>query len=126
KLPEDRIRAALQQLEAKRPTQCPICKKPLTHDERGTHLQVVHGYLLYEGDLLPTQAVFARLWERAFQQQERHAHEELAGMYLNLPEVRKNPSAAALRYVADLENFLLGDKKSGLDGKNIPVALPYA
>ena len=62
-LPEERIRAVLQQLETNRPTQCPVCKKTLTLAERGMHLQTEHGYLVYEGDLLPVEAVIARLWE---------------------------------------------------------------
>lgn len=123
-LPEDRIRAVWQQVEAKRPTECPICRKPLTLGSRASHLQTEHGYLYYQGDLLPAQAVFAHLWERAFQQQDRHAHEELVGMYTSLPEARTNPSIAAHRYVVDLRQYLLGETKTGL-ARNIPVALPY-
>ena len=88
-LPEERIRTVLQQWESRRPTECPLCKKPLSLGERGGHLQTEHGYLFYQGDLLPAAAVFAHLWERAFEQQDRHAHEELAGMYLNLPEAAR-------------------------------------
>ncbi|MBI3822493.1 MAG: hypothetical protein HY289_07415 [Planctomycetes bacterium] len=123
-LPEERIRGVWQQVESKRPTECPICRKTLTIGSRTSHLQTEHGYLYYQGDLLPASAVFAHLWERAFQQQDRHAHEELVGMYTNLPETRNNPTAAANRYVADLREYLLGETKTGL-AKNIPIALPY-
>jgi len=123
-LPEDRIRGVLAQWESRRPMVCPLCNKPLSMGERGGHLQKEHGYLFYQGDLMPASAVFTHLWDRAFEQQDRHAHEELVGMYLNLPEARGNPAAAAHRYVADLERVLLGDAKPG--GTNIPVAIPYA
>ena len=122
-LPDERIRAVLEQLETRRPTECPLCKKPLTHGARAAHLQAEHGYLLYQGDLLPAQAVVSRLWERAFQQQDRQAHEELIGMYLNLPEMRGNQTLAVERYVADLQRNILGESTAG--AANIPVALPY-
>src|SRR5262249_25658349 len=54
-LPEPRIRTVLQKLESKRPIECPLCKKPLTQGERATHLQTVHGYVFYQGDLMPVQ-----------------------------------------------------------------------
>jgi hypothetical protein len=138
-LSDDRIRAISQQLESRRPTECPLCKKPLTLGERGTHLQAEHGYLYYQGDLLPAQTVLARLWERAFQQQERHAHEELVGRYLSLPNVHHDQEAAVQHYVADLERFLQhvpspvttlppGQRGWGEEAKaeSIPIALPYA
>ncbi len=125
-LPDERIRAILQQLESRRPTECPLCKKQLTHGERGTHLQTVHGYVYYQGDLLPVQAVITRLWDRAFQENDRHGHEELIGMYLGLPEVRNSPEAAVPRYLAGLQRFLMGETTSGDGAKNIPVALPYS
>jgi hypothetical protein len=121
---EERSRGVLERLETKRPIECPLCKKPLTLGERAAHLQTDHGYVVYQGDLLPSQVVFARLWDRAFQQQDREAHDELASMYLNLPEVGKNQDAAVEHYLGDLQRFLLGDHQAG--ERNIPVALPYA
>ncbi len=136
-LSEERIRTVLQQLETRRPTECPLCKKPLTLGERGAHLQTEHGYLSYQGDLLPASLVFHRLWERAFEPHDRQAHEDLLGMYFNSPEARKNQDAAIERYVDDLQRFLLGGPltpgPSPPEGRgekgdvaSIPVALPYA
>jgi hypothetical protein len=122
-LPDERIRTVLEKLETRRPTECPLCKEPLTHGTRAAHLQAEHGYLVYQGDLLPAQAVMSRLWERAFQQQDRQAHEELIGRYLNLPEVRGNQTLAVERYVADLQRNIFGE--GATDAANIPVALPY-
>ncbi|MSQ95493.1 MAG: hypothetical protein EXR98_13170 [Gemmataceae bacterium] len=124
-IPDDRIRALLQQLETKRPTECPLCKVPLTIGERATHLQAAHGYVIYQGDVFSIDAVFTRLWERTLEQQDRRAHEELTAMYLSLPDVKKNQDAAAKRYVDDLQRFLLGESKSGGGSDSIPVALPY-
>ena len=122
---EERSRAALEQLEARRPTECPLCKKPLTLGERGPHLHTEHGYLLYEGDLLPSEAVIGRLWERVLHHQDRAAHEELADMYLTLPAARKNPAAAVEHYLSDLTKYYLGETPPGDDTQTIPVALAY-
>ncbi len=124
-LPEERIRATLQRLETQRPTECPLCKKTLTHGERGAHLQTEHGYVLFEGDLLPAEVVIARLWERVFERPDRAAHEELVGIYLNLPGIGANTDAAAARYVEGLHRFLLGQSKESA-ASTIPVALPYS
>ncbi len=124
-IPDDRIRTLLQQLETKRPTECPLCKKTLTIGERATHLQAEHGYIIYQGDVIPVETVLTRLWERTLERQDRQAHEELTAMYLALPDVKKNQDAAAQRYVTDLQRFLLGESKSGIGAGTIPVALPY-
>ncbi|MBI2806903.1 MAG: hypothetical protein HYX68_18135 [Planctomycetes bacterium] len=123
-LPEDRIRSVLHQLETKRPTECPLCKKPLTLGERSAHLQAEHGYLIYQGDVMPASAVFARLWERTLEKQDRHAHEEMPALYLHLPEVRKNKDAAVARYVADLQRYLLREDPTAA-AQTIPLALSY-
>jgi hypothetical protein len=123
-IPEDHIRSVLRQFETRRPTECPVCKKPLTYGARAGHLQAEHGYLVYQGDLLPMQGVLARLWERAFNQHDRHAHEELVGMYQNLPEARRNQSVAVERYIGDLQRNVLGEGRDN-GAVEIPVALPY-
>jgi hypothetical protein len=122
---EQRVHIVLQQFETRRPTACPLCNKPLSLGERGTHLQAEHGYMQYQGDLLPAEAVFARLWERTLQWQDRRAHDELIGMYLSLPGVLKNQDAAVERYLADLQTLYLGDPESADLAKRIPLALPY-
>lgn len=124
-IPDDRIRTLLHQLETKRPTECPLCKKTLTIGERATHLQTEHGYVVYQGDVLPLDVVVTRLWERTLERQDREAHEELTAMYLSLADVKKNQDAAAQRYVSDLQRFLLGETRSGGGTDSIPVALPY-
>ena len=132
-LPEDRIRTLLENLEARQPTECPLCKKPLTLGERGTHLQAEHGYRIYQGDLLPVQVVLSRLWQRVFEQQDRNAHEELVGVYQTMPGVRREQDAVIESYVADLQRFLLGAPPNpGAASRGvgeiagIPVAMPYA
>jgi uncharacterized C2H2 Zn-finger protein len=122
---EQRVHIVLQQFETRRPTTCPICRKPLTLGERGAHLQAEHGYVQYHGDLLPAEAVLARLWERTLQWQDRRAHEELVGMYMNLPGVQNNQDGAVERYLADLQSLYLGDPASEDRARRIPLALPY-
>jgi hypothetical protein len=123
-IPEPRIRHLLAQLETRRPIECPVCRTPLTLGARAGHLQSEHGYLVYQGDLLPAEAVRARLWERAFNQQDRQAHEELIGLYQNLPEARAHQAVAVESYVADMQRSVLGEAPD--DGEeSIPVALPY-
>ncbi len=122
---EQRVHIILQQFETRRPTACPICRKPLTLGERGAHLQTEHGYLQYQGDLLPSEAVFARLWERTLQWQDRGAHEELVAMYLRQPGLENNQDAAGERYLADLQSLYLGDPESENLVRRIPLALPY-
>src|SRR6185312_11842622 len=93
--------------------------------ERGTHLQHEHGYVQYQGDLLPAEAVIARLWERTLQWQERRAHEELVSMYFSLPALQNNTDAVVARYISDLHALYLGDPESDVATRRIPVALPY-
>ena len=124
-LPEERIRRVAQQVEAKRPTECPFCKKTLTLAERGPHLQSEHGYVLFEGDLAPADVVSARLWERVLHQQDHQAHEALADMYLNSESLQKNQDAGVERYLRDLQRLVLGGTKTS-NGSAVPVALPYS
>ena len=81
-VPQERAHAVQHRLEAQRPTACPLCQKPLTLGERGPHLQAEHGYIPYDGDLLPVDAVIARRWERVLQQQDRAAR----GVGRHVPE----------------------------------------
>lgn len=122
-LPEQRVNLVLRQFETRRPTACPICHKPLSIGARGTHLQSEHGYLQYQGDLLPVDAVFARLWERALQWQDRSAHDELIDMCLALAEAKQDPDAGLDRYLSDLQALYLGDPDD--PARQIPLALPY-
>lgn len=131
-LPETRIRMVLEEREARQPTTCPVCAKPLPRGDRRTHLQAEHGYLIYQGDLVPGPVVFHRLWERVFDPNDSTAHDELLAMYQSTSATPANPSAVVNRYVADLHRFLVGkpvgiDSLNGsADGSAIPVALPYA
>jgi uncharacterized C2H2 Zn-finger protein len=124
KIAEPRIRLVLHQLETRRPTECPLCKKPLTIGERAAHLQAEHGYLVYQGDVLPVDAVIARLWERVLDHQDQNAHEELTGMYLRLPAADKNQDKAVECYLADLRRFLFREVVNG-DAPRIPVAIAF-
>jgi hypothetical protein len=127
RLSEERIHNVLAQIEARRPTECPLCKAVLPLGDRGAHLQAVHGYLSYQGDVLPASAVLQRLWERVFAHHDLPAHEELVGMYLNLQDPSHNADAAIERYLADLANFLIGEMLGRKNGNgSAPVALPYA
>lgn len=134
-LPEERIRNVLSQLDARRPTECPLCKKILTSAERSAHLQSEHGYLLYQGDVLPAGIVLRRLWERLFAQHDQQAHEELLNLYRNLPASGRDHVRALEQYLDDLQRCLEGDIRTvgaaGLDpysnGRTgTPVALTYA
>ena len=125
-LADERVQSVLQLLESRRPTECPLCQRPITLGERAAHLQTEHGYLYYQGDLLPAPAVFARLWEHAFQQQDWHAHEALVDKYLSLPDAQKDQGVVVQKYINDLQRFLLGDNKPGTGTTTIPFALPYA
>ena len=101
----------------------------------GAHLQSAHGYISYQGDVLPAAAVLQRLWERVFAQPDSQAHEELVGMYLNLPESRRNQDAAIDLYVADVVRVLAGEPlgedaptiaRTSNGTPRLPVALPYS
>ena len=124
---EPHPRPCCKQLEAPGPTECPLCKKTLTHGERGAHLHAEHGSLLYEGDLLPAEAVFARLWERVLHQQDRQAmHDELVG---DVPEPAgraRTPTPPSNVTSATCRDVLLGEMPSDDEPQAIPVALPYA
>jgi hypothetical protein len=132
-IPDDRIRRILQQLEAKRPTECPLCKKPLLLADRALHMQTAHGFLNYQGDLLPADVVHARLWERILHQQDRQAHEELVGIHLDAaagaqlaPGPKGDAQAIAVQsYLRGLRKFVLGEAPTD-GGESVPVALPYS
>jgi hypothetical protein len=125
-VPEERVQAVLQQAEATRPTQCPLCKKTLSHGARSTHLQEEHGYVLFDGDLLPAETVMARLWDRVFSQPDQQAHESLVQAYLNAPGTDKSQDAAITRYLEGVQRYFLGSTAGESGETVIPIALPYS
>ncbi len=114
-LPEGRVESILRQVEATLPSACPECKKTLAPGQRSPHLESEHGYVMYDGDVLPASAVVGRLWERVVGVQDARAHDELLAIYAR----KGDTDAAAREYVADLNIHLLGDAE-------IPSAVPYA
>jgi hypothetical protein len=122
RLPDQRIAELLRELEALRPTQCPLCQMPITLGERSSHLRAVHGYLELDGDVLPAETALTRLWERTLYDQDRLAHDQLLELYLfGLPA-----AGGADRYVADLERQLQGPSRaSQLASATVPIALPF-
>jgi len=123
---DDRIQTALQSLETRRPSECPLCKKLLAHGQRSDHLQSEHGYLMYDGDLLPAETVQVRLWDRVFSQPDRPAHEALLDMYAAGAPVGSNHDFAIDRYLDVLQSFFLGKNHTTLGGDSVPVALPFS
>jgi hypothetical protein len=125
-IPEDRIQTAIQRFEAQRPAECPLCGKLLAHGERAEHLQSEHGYLVYDGDLLPAETVTVRLWDRVFAQLDRAAHEALLERYRHAAGVNGNPDAAIDRYLDALQRYLLGRNYTTVAGETVPIALPFS
>jgi hypothetical protein len=125
-LSDDRAALILRALEQRRPTTCPLCSRPLTMGERAPHLRTAHGYVDYDGDVIPYDAAAARLWERVLQGQDRAAHERLLALYQQVTPAGATEPPGLARYVADLQRQVLGQAPPAALGPAAPVALPFA
>jgi hypothetical protein len=119
-LTDERVAQLLQTLEHRRPFTCPRCGQPMPVGERAEHLRAAHGYVDYDGDVLPYGDAVERLWERVLFRQDAGAHERLLELYQRLTPPGRDAPPGLDGYAADLEKQTAGQAPAGL-----PVALPF-
>ncbi len=124
-VPEARGSALLLRLDEHRPAQCPLCPEMVSFGMRADHLRTTHGYLPYEGDMLPADVVRARLWERVFHRLDRAAHDQLVQLHCSGAKLGEGKPAGLDRYVADLDAELASQTKSN-ELRGLPMAIPFA
>lgn len=115
-LNDPQINTLLNRFVAGRPTECPVCATPITFGDRAQHLRSAHGFLEFEGDVLPIASVLARLWERVLARPDREAHDQLLKLYVTDPNA-ENVGLSA--YVAALEERLANDRAGASDASGV-------
>lgn len=110
------INGLLSRFEADRPTHCPVCAAPITFSDRAAHLHAAHGYLEFEGDVLPAAAVLARLWERVLTRPDRAAHDRLLELYMTDLAAKDSGLAS---YVTALEEQLAAGAAGAPDSSGV-------